>query len=75
MTAPREPCGADTAEASIVVNTTPVAVAGPGRRVAVGESIAFDGRRSFDPDGRITAYAWDFGDGTRQHGRRAAPCL
>jgi large repetitive protein len=60
----RAPCGADTAEASIVVNTTPVAVAGPGRRAAVGESIAFDGRRSFDPDGRITAYAWDFGDGT-----------
>lgn len=61
----RDPCGADTTEASIVVNTTPVAVAGPGRRASVGESIAFDARRSFDSDGRITAFAWDFGDGTR----------
>jgi WD40 repeat protein len=25
---------------------------------------AFDGTESFDPDGTITAYAWDFGDGT-----------
>jgi len=60
-----QPCGADTAEASIVVNTTPVAVPGPARRVSVAETIAFDGRQSFDADGRITAYEWDFGDGTR----------
>jgi PKD repeat protein len=58
------PCGADTAETSIVVNTPPVAVPGPARRVAAAEAIVFDGRQSFDADGRITAYAWEFGDGT-----------
>src|SRR6187402_3060249 len=25
--------------------------------------IRFDGRRSYDPDGIIVSYAWDFGDG------------
>ncbi len=65
-----QPCGADTAEASIVVNTPPVAVPGPARRVSAGEAIAFDARQSFDADGRITAYAWEFGDGTRSDAAR-----
>ena len=26
-------------------------------------SCTFDGRGSFDPDGQVTSYAWDFGDG------------
>ena len=67
-----QPCGADTAEASIVVNTPPVAVPGPARRVSVDETIAFDARQSFDPDGRITAHQWDFGDGTRSDSAQAA---
>ncbi|TSD87204.1 PKD domain-containing protein [Mycobacterium sp. KBS0706] len=66
------PCGTDTTEASILVNTTPVAVLGPDRRASVGEDVAFDARRSFDADGRITAYAWDFDDGTRSDAARPA---
>ncbi len=29
----------------------------------IGDEILFDGSQSFDPDGIITSWAWDFGDG------------
>ena len=32
---------------------------------AIGQSIAFDGTGSSDPDGTIASYAWDFGDGAK----------
>ncbi|MCW3134040.1 MAG: PKD domain-containing protein [Methanophagales archaeon] len=33
-------------------------------RANIGESISFSGADSTDPDGTITSYEWDFGDGT-----------
>lgn len=44
-------------------NFAPEARAGGARRVVAGDPVAFDAARSFDVDGTIASYAWDFGDG------------
>lgn len=44
-------------------NERPTATAGEDRRVAMGETVSFDGSTSTDPDGRILFYLWDFGNG------------
>ncbi len=56
----------------VVVNGAPVASAGTDRRAAIAEVIEFDGSASVDPDGRITEYSWDFGDGNVGKGPRVA---
>jgi PKD repeat protein len=56
----------------IVVNAPPVAAAGPDRRVATGEVVAFDATGSSDPDGRIVDWLWDFGDGGQARGAKVA---
>jgi PKD domain/FG-GAP-like repeat len=45
-------------------NKEPVAIVDPMYlEVTVGEEILFDGSASYDDDGQIVSYAWDFGDG------------
>lgn len=48
---------------SVIVNARPVADAGLDQEAAPDETITFDGTSSFDPDGEIAAWQWDFGDG------------
>jgi PKD repeat protein len=52
----------------ITVNAPPVADAGTDQQVAVGEEAVFDASASADPDGGLTAYQWDFGDGATASG-------
>lgn len=46
----------------------PVADAGNSRNAGVGELRTFDGSGSYDLDGTIVSYFWDFGDGTTATG-------
>jgi PKD repeat protein len=56
----------------VVVNTPPIADAGPDLIGAPGEELIFQASRSVDPDGDITGYEWDFKDGTIAEGEIVA---
>ena len=52
----------DVDEAVVSVNAPPVASAGPDLLVEPGQPVRFDGSASYDPDGSIAAWRWDFDD-------------
>lgn len=54
-----------------VENLPPFADADGPYKGLVGEEIIFDGSNSYDPDGNITLWRWDFGDGTTAEGETA----
>jgi PKD repeat protein len=63
----------DGGEASTTVEVTvsnrkPVAVAGDDQQTRTGIPIRFDGRGSYDLDGSIAMYHWDFDDGSSTDG-------
>ncbi|HDS59849.1 MAG TPA: PKD domain-containing protein [Thermoplasmatales archaeon] len=51
-----------------VANVPPVADAG-GDRIVNNPSVAFNASASYDPDGSITSYYWEFGDGGTATGK------
>jgi PKD repeat protein len=65
--------GGETAKATRTVTITeppqaPIASAGGPYEGVAGAVIFFEGRGSYDPDGTITAYQWNFGDNTSSTG-------
>ena len=63
---------AGTAEVTITVENTPplASCRFSSDSPVVGEWILFDASPSFDPDGRLVDFIWDFGDGTSTRGTR-----
>ena len=63
---------AGTGEISITVENTPplASCRFSSDSPVVGEWILFDASASFDPDGRLVDFIWDFGDGTSTRGTR-----
>jgi PKD repeat protein len=57
----------DSAQTMVSVemgNQPPTADTSGPYKATVGESLAFDGTASSDPEGNISSYAWKFGDGS-----------
>jgi uncharacterized repeat protein (TIGR01451 family) len=53
----------------VIANQDPKAIAGKNMIAQTLQNIIFNGSGSFDPDGVITSYAWDFGDGVIGYGK------
>ncbi|WP_239113360.1 PKD domain-containing protein [Shimia biformata] len=61
-------CGALVTQARVIVNEAPVPLFDAPAIVAAGQTVAFDAGASVDPDGAITGFQWDFGDGNTGQG-------
>ena len=65
LTVTDEHGGVDHDVLAVDVDRRPIAEAGPEVFAAAGgDAAAFDGSQSRDVDGTVTAYSWDFGDGS-----------
>jgi PKD repeat protein len=52
----------------IIRNKMPIAEAGPDVLALVGVPLHLDGTKSYDTEGKIVNYTWDFGDGKKGYG-------
>jgi PKD repeat protein len=57
-------CDSDSDVLKLVINSSPIADAGLNKVTCPEEVIYFDGSGSSDGDGSLTAFKWDFGDGS-----------
>lgn len=65
------PCAASTGSLTVTVIDSPIARAGEDQSACVSGTVQFDGSQSYDADGVVNRFEWDFGDGTTGGG--AAP--
>jgi hypothetical protein len=58
-------------EARLIINTPPIAMASDIANAMAGKAVHFDASKSYDPDGYIVNYLWEFGDGSSANGLTA----
>lgn len=61
-------CNSSSIKKSVYVNDKPIAVAEGDLFGNVNQVLTFDASKSYDPNGKVTQYKWDFGDGTTKEG-------
>lgn len=69
--------GQTTTPMSAIVSTNlfPIArISFSPQKAGIGEVVAFDASGSFDPDGELKSFFWDFGDGTNASSSRTTHC-
>jgi len=59
-----QPCGPSTVQCGLPPNQSPAADPGGPYQADDPSWVSLDGSGSSDPDGEITSWAWDFGDGS-----------
>lgn len=57
---------------TITINQLPVASIQAKERIPIENEVTFDASASYDPDGEIVEYLWDFGDGNTGRGKYAS---
>lgn len=65
-------CSSDYAAVTVLVNTPPVADAGPNLVCCVNQRSPFDASGSSDADNDKLSYYWDFGDGEKGQGKKVS---
>lgn len=65
-------CNTNIVRNTIAINAPPVAKAGSRQTVGAGQVTVFNAAGSHDPDGPISEFLWDFGDGNSGSGISAS---
>jgi PKD repeat protein len=58
------PCNFGIDKIEVWINAPPVVDIGKDHIISPGDEITFSGEQSYDSDGEIVSYLWDFGDGS-----------